>query len=425
VTIVRKLAMNTQRHLILVAPLLVLVGLIANVASGASENEGLRSYLERSFTPDEEFIVASYAAKALHRLATARRDIAQKNIPGAQSELGKALTIIDGMKSRFVTARLQELVAAARIRLTYEEPRQVLAYLESITPVLADIQEPGAAKDASQTLERAKGFLKNNDKLAADRELGALADVLIYKTATRTLALADKHLLEAASELDKGRPADAARSIEAAEAGLRIIATQLDMPLSQTKKHLSQATADYAAGRWSDAKGGLERASRFLEQALKGANAAGRDAIQDLYRDVQDLFHRFNQTGKNFGDLIVAGWERANALQERALEYQTMAWERFQSSSPGSANLIEANLHVAFGKIYEFTTGENDKARTELEKAESYVKNAEAEVSRETKPKLTALTKQIAATKAEVGKNRPAQKERYAALEHTLSQLVH
>lgn len=136
----------------------------------------------------------------------------------------------DAMKSRFVTARLQELVSAARIRLTYEEPQRVSAYLESIAPLLGDVQETGASKEANQALDRAEGFLKNNDKEAADRELAALADVLIYKTATRPLALAERHLFEAAAALDKRRSAEAERSIEMAEVGLRIIATGTPCP---------------------------------------------------------------------------------------------------------------------------------------------------------------------------------------------------
>jgi hypothetical protein len=203
------------------------------------------------------------------------------------------------------------------------------------------------------------------------------------------------------------------------------IQSYMGTPLSRTKKHLWQATADYAAGRWSDAKADLERASGFLEQTLKGAAAAGRDEIQDLYRDIQVLLNGFNQSPKNLGDLIVGVWKRSESLEERSLDYQTAAWEKFQSSSPASVDLIEAKLHVSFGEVYEFTTGENDKARAELEKAESYVKKAESLVSEKTKPKLTALTKEIAAVKAEVGKHRAGQQESYGALEDTLSQLVH
>jgi len=62
------------------------------------------------------------------------------------------------MKSRFPVIRLGELIAAARIRLSYEEPTESLAYLESVTPAL-NIQEPPGSRQAT---EAPKSFLKNH-----------------------------------------------------------------------------------------------------------------------------------------------------------------------------------------------------------------------------------------------------------------------
>jgi hypothetical protein len=129
------------------------------------------------------FIMAFNSAKALPYLASARKDIVKTNISGAQNEVGQALTLIDEMKSRFPVIRLEQVIAAARIRLSYEESKQVLAYLELITPVLANIQE------------RAKNFLKNSDKEAADHELAALEEILNFKTAARPVEVAEKNLL--------------------------------------------------------------------------------------------------------------------------------------------------------------------------------------------------------------------------------------
>jgi hypothetical protein len=137
------------------------------------------------------------------------------------------------------------------------------------------------------------------------------------------------------------------------------------------------------------------------------------------------MLNEFGQSQNDLDHLISGYWQRSESLAERALDYQAAAWEKFQTSSPGSANLSETKLHVTYGEIYEFTTGENDKARAELEQAESYVKKAESQVNGKTKPKLTVLIKEIAATSADVGKNQTGQKERYIALKDTLSQLIH
>ena len=156
------LKMNKRRMKTVIATLLVLAAPNASRAysNSKSGNDQAESRLQRFLTPDEEFIMAFNSTKALPYLASARKDIGRNNIPGAQSEVGQALTLIDEMKSRFPVIRLEELIAAARIRLTYEEPKQALAYLELITPALANIQEPAASREAAEALDRAKNFLK-------------------------------------------------------------------------------------------------------------------------------------------------------------------------------------------------------------------------------------------------------------------------
>ena len=154
------LKMNKRRMKTVIATLLVLAAPKPSLAYSRSNNDQAGSRSQRFLTPDEEFIIAFNSAKALPYLASARKDIVRNDIPGAQSEVGQALTLIDEMKSRFPAIRLEELVAAARIRLSYEEPKRALAYLELITPALANIQEPAASREATAALERTKAFFK-------------------------------------------------------------------------------------------------------------------------------------------------------------------------------------------------------------------------------------------------------------------------
>jgi YfdX protein len=409
-----------------VALLVILLAPNGGPAFGSSTNQGgLKPYLDSSWTPDEESIVATYASRAVRNIAMVRRDLSQKRIPDAQNDLGKALTDIDRMKSRFVTSRLQELVEAARIRLTYEQPNQVLNYLDSITPLLTDIQEPRASQEAHYALERAKSALKSNDKKGADNELALLDDGLIYNTATRPLALAERSLLQAAAELDQERIGSAERSLDSAEARLRSMAIELNTPVSRAKEQLKQAAVHESAGRWSDVKTDLQDASNFFDEALKRASAAGRDDLRELKRDTESIINRVKEGGgKHFSGSVASLLKRIDAVQQRGLEYNTAAWEKFQASSPGSEDLIDAKLHLRFAEIYEFTTGENDKARAELNKAESYVEKAKSQVSKDKKSELTELIKEIAVTKADIGKYSAEQNKRYAALGTTLTQLV-
>ena len=298
--------MNERRTITVIATLLMLVVPNPSRAYSRSEsgNEQAGSRLQRFLTPDEEFIMAFNSAKALPYLASARNDIGRNNIAGAQNEVGQALTLIDEMKSRFPVIRLEELIAAARIRLSYQEPRRALAYLELITPALANIQEPAASREANEVLERAKNFLKNNDKEAADHQLAALEEILNFKTAARPVEVAEKNLLAAEAQLDKSQPENADRSIEAAENNLRFMAVKVGTPMSQANQSLWRATLDYTAGLWSAAKADLDRAGALLEQAVQSASSEIRSEIQNLDRDVHALVEKAAQEEQSLGESI-------------------------------------------------------------------------------------------------------------------------
>ena len=419
------LKMNKLGMKMVIASLLVLLVPNPSLAYSRSENDQAGSrLLQRFLTPDEEFIMAFNSAKALPHLASARKDIVTNNTPGAQSEVGQALILIDEMKSRFPVIRLEELIAAARIRLSYEEPTRALAYLELITPALANIQEPAASREATEALDRAKDFLKTSDKEAADHELATVAEVLNYKTAARPVELVEKYLLAAEAQLDKAQPENADRSIEAAENNLQFMAVQVDMPMFQAKRSLWQATLDYTAGRWSAAKADLDRASAQLEQAVKSASTESRSEIQNLDRDVRALIKKTAQDGQILGDSINGLWRRSESLADRALDYQVAAWERLQSTGGGSKDLIEAKLHVAYAEIDEFTSGDKQKSETELEKAESYLRQAVPQMTRKAEPELKKIENELTVAKTAIGKNEPGQRERYAAIKDGLSRLI-
>jgi hypothetical protein len=419
--------MNKRRTKMVIATLLVSLVPNPGLAYSRSEsgNDQAGSRLEKFLTPDEEFIMAFNSAKALPYLASARKDIGRKNISGAQSEVGQALTLIDEMKSRFPVIRLEELIAAARIRLGYEEPRRALAYLELITPALANIQEPAASREATEALERAKNFLKNNDKEAAGHELAALEVILNFKTAARPVELAEKNLLAAEAELDQSQPENADRFIEAAENNLRFMAVKVGTPMSQAKQSLWQATLDYTAGRWSVAKADLERAGALLEQAVQSASNESRSEIQNLDRDVHALIKRAARDEQGLGDSIDSLWRRSESLTDRALDYQVAAWERLQSTGTGSEDLIEAKLHVTYAEIGEFTSGDKQSAETELEKATSYLREAIPQMGRKAEPELKEIENEMMVAKAAIGKNEPGQWERYATIKDGLSRLIH
>ena len=389
----------------------------------AQSTDDLRPrHLQSAATADQEFVMAFTAARALRYVASARGYIMQKNISAAERELGTAGMLVDDMNSRFPAARADELISAARIHLTYEAPKRVIADLDSIISALAGMN-PDAQKEVRQHLDRARNFMEKGDR-KADQELAAAAEALTYTRSERPVREIEKQLATAEKEL-KNRRSDAAdRALQAAESGLKIIAVQVDTPVFQTKMSLWRATTNYAAGHWAEAKADLQRAAAFSERAVKSATAETRAEIQDLDGDIGALLNKFTVSERRFDNSIEGLWERSDSLVERALDYNTAEWDKFQSTNPASPVLIQAKLHVAYADSYEFTTGDEQKAGMELAKAESYLKKAKAQMSDPAKPKLDAINKVLSAAKAEVGKNDTEQKARYETIQDDLARLI-
>jgi hypothetical protein len=414
-----------KHRTITIAVAVLLVGFVQRPALlySQSTDDHMPRRIQRALTADQEFVMAFTAARALRYVASARGYIVQNTIPAAEREIGTARMLVDDMNSRFPAARADELISAARSHLTYEAPKQVIADLDSITSALAGMN-PDTQKEVRQHLDRARHLMEKGDR-KADQELAAAAEALIYTRSERPLRRVEKQLMAAEKELHNRRSDDADHSLQAAESGLKIIAVQVDTPMFQTKINLWRATINYAAGHWAEAKADLKRAAALSEQAVKSATTETRAEIQDLYGDIGALLNKFNVNERRLGNSIRGVWERSDSLVERTLNYNTAAWDKFQSTSPASPDLIQAKLHVEYADSYEFTNADKQQAGMELAKAESYLKKAQAQMSDPAKPKLEAIDQELSVAKAEVGNNDTEQRARYETIRDDLARLIH
>jgi hypothetical protein len=415
---------HKRKSLIWVVALIIAASSSLLTSRAAAEKSGLAS--DNWITLEADSVLAQNAALALRHLAAARDDLANNNIPSAQAEIGKIQDIMGRMKAHFRTIRSQELIAGARIRLGYENPKQVLAYLDLITPTLEeDISNPSTLAEAKQALARAEGFLENSDKDAADRELAVLTDVLLYKTRARPLALAEKHLVAAASDLDKKNPKDADLALAASQDELTLIAFNFYSPTTRAERSLRQAALEGQRHRWGAAEASLERASHAIERTLTDASISGRTELENLNGEIRSLIGKSTEKGEQWRRSVVGLWERAESLGKRAREYETAAFANFQSSDANAGNLIEAKLHVDYAESYEFTTEEPGKAASELGKAEVYLQKARPRLGGKEEAALDTAEKELKAVKANLGKKDPKQSERYRVLKENLSQLIY
>ena len=195
--------------------------------------------------------------------------------------------------------------------------------------------------------------------------------------------------------------------------------------LPQAETALHGAARNYAAGKWAEAKSDLERAKDLLENAAQSEDEIANREAQKLSEDLHVLLGRMDTDSAKRGRDIEGLWERSKALVERALDYQTAGWEKLQASSAGAGNLIEAKLRVSYGAIYELTTGDDRKARAELQEAVSYVGSAEAQVGKALKPDVERIKEAIKAAQAGVGRNTDGKSTRYDEINRELTRLIH
>jgi hypothetical protein len=383
-----------------------------------------RTLLQGSSYPDERFIMASLSARALRHLAIARQEILRKQIPNARRDLTRAMTLINDINAGLSTAKVETLISTATVHLAYEHPKEVATDLDAMIPSLAEIKNPAVSREVKGHLEKAQAYLKKGNKASAKHELTAAMDVLNDTAAARPLALVHQHLEQAQKELISRHLESANRSLKAAENTLKFITLRVDTPLFQTHRSLLQATRDYMAGRWSAAKKDIERANRYLQQAIKTASADSRAELQDLSHDIHALLNTSTESKQKFARLIRGSLRKSEALAERALDYETAAWEKFRANGPDSSALIEAKLHVALAETSAFTVGDHDKASAELEKADSYLQAIEKE-NIALEPKVSAIEQTLKTAEANVSKNDATQSERYDAIERQLTRLIH
>ena len=86
--------------------------------------------------------------------------------------------------------------------------------------------------------------------------------------------------------------------------------------------------------------------------------------------------------------------------EQPSAEYVSTDWKELTAVSKTKINLIEAKLHVAYAQIYQDTTEEVEKVKSEIDEADWYLKKAEQHVDDPTQAKLDAIGQELKEAKA-------------------------
>jgi hypothetical protein len=95
-------------------------------------------------------------------------------------------------------------------------------------------------------------------------------------------------------------------------------------------------------------------------------------------------------------------WRRSMIIKEWLLEYETTYWERIRPQRGAESDLVEARFHVANAEVFGAATGERQRAKVELDRADHYLRKAVLLVGDNTLPALEAVRKELTAAKMDL-----------------------
>jgi hypothetical protein len=380
---------------------------------------------ERTITPDEEAVISSAGVKVLRHITQARSDIRDKDLEGAAAELDQAQKLLDIIQASVPTARIKDRIWVAKKHLEYADTQDVLPELIPIYTSLDEIVEVMPTESAKQHLDEARQHLESGDKGKASQALDATAGALRYTEVDLPLSNTRRLVSKAVEALKQGSATDADAALKTADESVVYLSVALQQPLFKARTLLWQTVRKLQAGDHEAAQADLKAAIAELEMAAKSRDKRTREAAEQILAQAGQL-----QQDLDGGSDISAGlqrlWQHTEALADRSVEHLSAGWARYRSENTVKSDLIDARLHLADARIDLFTGNEPAGAAEELRLAGQYLSKAAA-AAKQQYPDGDVQKQIVEVRKAlsELSSHPAASREpRYAALQQQLHDMI-
>lgn len=370
---------------------------MASQSKPSSVQEKITYSPGRSISPQEEQVISSAASKILRHIAQARADIHSKDLESAKTQLGRANTLLDIIKTSLPTTKIRDRIWVAKKHLQYEDTQEVVPDLVPIYASLNEVVDYMPVKEAKAHLDKAKRHLKKGDKKAAVEELDATDASLMYTEIDLPLNTTRRLVADATADLDKSDTKAADTSLKTAEDNVSFMTVGIAEPLVPAKSALWRASRDYAKGAFDAAKGELNVAIAYLEQSADSTDSFVRAEAGKLLTQARALEDKVGQGGDAAKAQLNMLWQRTEALSDRAMHYISTGWSRLRNSDVVKGDLIEAKLKLDYARIDQITAHDAPRATADLKQAVDYLVKATSEVSEGSpqKVEIRKLTNEI------------------------------
>jgi cytochrome c556 len=407
-------------------PLAVATLVLLFISSGTvwAKEEEVKVAPGKIVTPQDESIISPVAARALCHIARARYAIHQQDPDRAIDELRRSLMEMNQIKKVLPTARAKDYLRVAILHLSYEGPKEVTQDLIPIYASIDDIEDWVRVDVAREHINKAKNNLEGGNKEEAKKEFALAEQALIDTEMDPPLAHTEAQLLKAYAYLSQNQSDLADKALKSAERGVRYVGLSLYSPMAKSQRILRQSSEDFAAGRLEAAKAGLRQAKEYLAEVVRTGDDNIKAEAGKLVKEIGVVEDQLERGGKEIASAIHGLWERAKALSERSAEHVSTDGEELTAAVETKRNLIEAKLHVAYALIYQDTTGEVGMVKSEIDEADSYLKNAEQQANDEAQAKLAAISQELKELRAHLNEKGPDMRARYEKIRAELSELI-
>jgi|GEM_PF-6792425 len=405
---------------------LLLSGIAATPPASAEQAQEVVSNAITSTVPAaQREAIASAALRMLRYITRARSAIHKNDLDQARQDVQQAHELMALIEAARPASRLKEYIWVTRQHMDYETAEDVIDDLTLIDAELLSLGDIMPTAQAHRHLQATQALMKKNDTKAARQELDRLEASLVFTEFDLPLAACEQQILAAQEALTRNQPAAADKNLVAAEESIQFITLGGGAALVSARTHLSRAVNNYHDEYFAAAKADLAQASEWLRRAGKDTDEKGRKEAQKLAANIDTLKDKLDAEADDHTKTLSVFLHRSVALIEREAEDLWLRYKRQQAANHTLRKLLDAKMHLYYGKIDLAQGRDTDSIRKELESTDRYLEEALNQAEPPVRERIKHLREEIHALEKNLDGDRKQVKAQYEQTMTNLVQLIH
>lgn len=353
----------------------------------------------------QEAMLSSAASSALRHIVRARNELESGDPDAAEGELNKASVMFEIIAASAPTGIVKDSIGLAKEHLAREEVDQILSELSAIYRALDDLTEYMSVTDARFHLDKARAFCASKNRRKAVEELERTARSLPCTEVDLPLSTTRRLVAQSKAQLRKGNLEAAEDALYAAEDNVVFLSVAIHDPLTEAYHALWRAARNWTDGVCEAAKSEIIRADRYLDYATTDSDAATRIMASAISQQLQVLEKQMERNPEAVAQRLEELWKRAKALSERNVEYFAVGWQRRNAATEFKTDLIEAKRCLSEAEIERFKGREPEHARRMVEQALKHLDRALERIPKDDVAQISEIRDRVRALARPKSKN--------------------